>query len=747
MDQFVQTLITAATNAITTLIGTILSAIAGLISAIVLGFIAVISATLTNVFSLDMNKFYSLFPVAKNIEAWVKALALAFVLALFVYALFRNVFSGLGFTAEDPFKLIFRFILANAAVVLIYPFLVNGMLVCFSKPYVDLSKVATKKLDWSRLGSNLAGSWDFNKVVPGANFVTDQLGKIVVPCIMVIITLCIGINYFKVVLEVVERYLAMCLTVFFSPMAASSLVLESTADIFKRFVRMFIGQMLLLYANSFSIILANDALMTYISDFLPNTEPTKLLSDGLLLLAFLKVAQHFDNYLRDLGVNAGITGGSMVEEIVAVSQTLKGVGKQLNSAGLNPTSMSAGAKAFHNAKGAILGGTTAGVHPFNVAAAANVGTNAAKAAATAAGIKPNPFINFASKMGVHSGLGDISKATGFSGHSSGNPYGRYYSSQGAFTPHDQFATGDAAKAYAAASVGNDAMRDFHMNPSTVKANSGCVMGYDSKGNLQGMFKENPAMSDAAAKNVTPFTGADGQQYFQAGINNLDTPMKDALTGYYNQGSGTMDVGAIKDGLNNPVGAADSAGAGFNNPVDAGFNNSVDTADSAGAGEPITPPAPVDGSSNIPNPVVTSDNGNFGVADVPSPGTENVGTPGGIGGTNISSAVGPNSSSDGSTPIPGVSGTNVNTGSGSSLSSTPNVRVSGGGSSLSSTPNVRVSGGGITPQSILYGHSTPSHPNYSTTNYNGYSSKNAPKTTTRKPFGNHGLNLPGKKGKK
>lgn len=127
-------------------------------------------------------------------------------------------------------------------------------------------------------------------------------------------------NLLKLLIELAERYLVLGLLVFTSPLFYPTMVSEDTNRIFVSWVRMLFSQTILISMSSFFLKLI-------VSGIAENQMVNDPVMKMLLVLAMCKIAQRADSYMNQLGFNAAITGGSLLEDIVAAGKMIGGAVK------------------------------------------------------------------------------------------------------------------------------------------------------------------------------------------------------------------------------------------------------------------------------------------------------------------------------------------------------------------------------------------------------------------------------------
>lgn len=209
--------------------------------------------------------------------------------------------------------------------------------------------------------------------------------------LMLILQISLGWNYFKLLLEVVERYIVVGVLCYTSPLAYCMGGSKATEPVFKSWCRMVGSQLLLLVLNVWFLRGFNSA----VGQFIANAGATSTGQGNIFLwmfcaLAFLKTAQKFDSYLAAMGLNVAQTGSGMGMELLMSARVLTGLGGSVKSAG----------NVFHGGASAA-GGATA----------------SAFASGFASKFKGNSYVrdavvNGGTRMGAGGGLGFVGRAFG-----------------------------------------------------------------------------------------------------------------------------------------------------------------------------------------------------------------------------------------------------------------------------------------------------------------------------------------------
>lgn len=152
--------------------------------------------------------------------------------------------------------------------------------------------------------------------------------------LILILLISLGWNYFKLLLETVERYIVVGVLCYTSPLAFSMGASKSTNNVFKSWCRMVGSQLLLLVMNVWFL----RGFASSMGQFIGNGGALSTGQGSIFLwmfcaLAYLKCAQRFDSYLASMGLSVAQTGSSMGMELLMAARVISGVGSGAKSAG------------------------------------------------------------------------------------------------------------------------------------------------------------------------------------------------------------------------------------------------------------------------------------------------------------------------------------------------------------------------------------------------------------------------------
>ena len=149
--------------------------------------------------------------------------------------------------------------------------------------------------------------------------VTDVAMQIALMFISLVLLIALTIQFLKLAIEIIERYVVACILYFAFPLAAATVVSKNTAPVFKRYIQMLLTSLLMLLMN-----------LVFVRIILSATHTLGQGSSGisiiswLFLFALLRAAQKIDNYVQSLGLSVAVTGGSLLDSIgIAAAGVMK----------------------------------------------------------------------------------------------------------------------------------------------------------------------------------------------------------------------------------------------------------------------------------------------------------------------------------------------------------------------------------------------------------------------------------------
>ena len=283
-----------------------------------------ISGLFLNALGTDMTAMEEYFPFVSAAFDVMQYMAWALLFLICVWQLFR-VFGGPITDAENPWQLVVRSCLF-------------GVLVGYAKPIftlvLDIARAPyTALLDVQLTGEDFTFA-GLEEVISNGLVTIASTITVIAPLLLLILLISVGWNYFKLLLETVERYIVVGVLCYTSPLAFAMGGSKATSQIFASWCRMVGSQHLLLVLNIWFLRAFNSSVGQYIANGGALTSGQgSIFLWFFCALAFLKTAQRFDSYLASLGLNVAQTGSSMGMEMVMAARVLSGVSGGAKSAG------------------------------------------------------------------------------------------------------------------------------------------------------------------------------------------------------------------------------------------------------------------------------------------------------------------------------------------------------------------------------------------------------------------------------
>lgn len=155
--------------------------------------------------------------------------------------------------------------------------------------------------------------------VIGSSFCTISAG-LVGAVIAILMLLLIGINYFKLALEMIQRYLIIAVICALSPMAFATGSNPETEDISKKWFRMFWSQCVLLFLNVWCLAVVKQGMMN-----VAQASADKIVIWGLVVYGFIKVSQQLDDILQNAGLSITRQTSGMLEDFFMMGKSMMGL--------------------------------------------------------------------------------------------------------------------------------------------------------------------------------------------------------------------------------------------------------------------------------------------------------------------------------------------------------------------------------------------------------------------------------------
>ena len=350
-----------------------------------------ISGVFIGALGTDMTAMEEYFPFAVSAYTIIQYTAWALLFLVAVWQIFR-AFSGPLAETENPLA-----ILARGAIF--------GFLIAYAKPIFSLALDIARAPYTALMDSTLdPGDFTFAGIEQAlTNGLTTlvSVSTVVGLILLIILMIALAWNYFKLLLETVERYVLVGVLCYTSPLAYAMGASKATSRVFQSWCRMVGSQLLLLVLNVWFLRAFNSSVGQFIANggALTNGQGNIFLW-LFCALALLKIAQKCDSYLAALGLSVAQTGSSMGMEMLMAARVLTGFSR---GGGGNAASVFGGG--VRGGAGAAAAGTAGGV------AAGGILSGFMNR------YRPNSFVRDAvvdggSRMGAGGGVGFVGRAFG-----------------------------------------------------------------------------------------------------------------------------------------------------------------------------------------------------------------------------------------------------------------------------------------------------------------------------------------------
>lgn len=366
----------------------IFEGIANWVASIMTQLMDAVSGLFLDALGTDMTAMEEYFPFVVSAYNIIQYTAWAILFLTVVWQLFR-AFGGPLTEAENPWHLLVRG--GIFAVLIAYSKPIFSMVLDIARaPYLALMDSAMDPGDFTFAGIEQALT---NGLVTFVSMVS-----VVGLLLLIIMMIALAWNYFKLLLETVERYVLVGVLCYTSPLAYSMGASKATSRVFQSWCRMVGSQLLLLVLNVWFLRAFNSS----VGQFVANGGALTTGRGSIFLwlfcaLALLKIAQKCDSHLAALGLSVAQTGSSMGMEMLMAARVITGFAK---GGGQNASSTFGGA----------------GRSPASAAASGTASTGGILSG-FASRYKPNSFVRDAvvdggSRMGAGGSVGFVGRAFG-----------------------------------------------------------------------------------------------------------------------------------------------------------------------------------------------------------------------------------------------------------------------------------------------------------------------------------------------
>lgn len=301
----------------------------GLVIEIVGAIFSVVSESVLSAFTLDPAMFDYYIPYFSDIQDLIQKFGIALCTFIALIVVVKNLFVMIFEEYEEPFPLALKYTAALLFCIFSKQ-IVQWEFNFFSGFYqslIDVDSSANKLTDFF----SQTNSTSIEKEGIGAAVAT-ALGAlnlshlvIVALTIVLVIIVMLSTSYFKLLLEVAERYIVISLGMIFSPLIGCTIISKNTIKIFWSYLKMIFSQLLLMCMNVIFIRGALQCMGTAATPAFTNASGEKV--GGIFIwfiftMAFMRAGTAMDSYMKSLGLDVVQTGGSLFDAISGAASSL-----------------------------------------------------------------------------------------------------------------------------------------------------------------------------------------------------------------------------------------------------------------------------------------------------------------------------------------------------------------------------------------------------------------------------------------
>lgn len=341
----------------------------GLILELIGAILTAVSDSVLSAFSLDASMFNAYIPFFANAEALIKDFGMALCTFIALIALIKNQLVLIFDEYEEPIPLALKYMFALVFCTFSKQ-IIDIEFQFFTGFYEGLMDLETFR-DWSTtfvnsfgVGEAVGKAGTVTALLAGA-FATGAWAHLAIAGLLlaVFIIMSLTVEFFKLLLEMAERYIVIHLGIVFSPLCACTVITKNSQKIFWAYLKTIFSQLLLMCMNVIFVKGALQCMLTAAQPEFLNAQGKK--AGGIIVwfiftMAFMRAGTAIDSYMRSLGLDVVQTGGSLLDAITGAAQSMFYMGRTIGGikGGMQALVGSAG-RAFSNM------GTRTGIDAFS----------------------------------------------------------------------------------------------------------------------------------------------------------------------------------------------------------------------------------------------------------------------------------------------------------------------------------------------------------------------------------------------
>ena len=302
-------------------------------------FINLVADTLILDGASTLNTFEQVFPQTDQVMKWSEYCGLLIIIVVFFFQLIK-IMSGPITKAERPLSLICRTIGFAIAVKFSKP--LCGLIFTIATAPYKAMKTATTYSILHQLVDGLKAIADESggQITSGASGISDFVCSMISPIVTLFLIISLFGAFFKLLLEVIERYLILGVLSIFAPLAIATGCSESTNNIFRSWIRAMASQcLLMIFSVFFLTMLQNgmtkifiDSFGGLVSDFSSPFNGSGTLNTAnslclrvMMMVSWCRLGTAMDRHLQTLGLTTLQAGDGLAIDLRNAGSMAKGL--------------------------------------------------------------------------------------------------------------------------------------------------------------------------------------------------------------------------------------------------------------------------------------------------------------------------------------------------------------------------------------------------------------------------------------
>jgi len=263
-------------------------------------------------FFMNVQLVMSQLTVLDSIKSSIQVVAIAIMILVVIFQVFKSMFAFLGFEADEPWKIAMRTV-------------VFGFMAYYAYDMCSLIL--------SIFGKIMEYMWPlWNTASPDTSIETALKSSLIV----ILFSLYMIVKLFMLIIRFGERFMLTIILIVSSPLAFVTGVAKSTKGILQGWVKLFTGnlivQMMQLVLMAIILQLLDKDTGTLLQSILEQIFPSSVFSIPLIkdqlaylfqcfmVIAAVKVLERLEELLRDVSVTAGLGGGPLMGPMMILQQ-------------------------------------------------------------------------------------------------------------------------------------------------------------------------------------------------------------------------------------------------------------------------------------------------------------------------------------------------------------------------------------------------------------------------------------------